>query len=317
MVRLPEMTSRLERPPLVTRVRLYSRIFRRAAARHGLHPVRAIGRVAEDPVFVVGCPRSGTTFTAAALGAIPGFIDLGETNRLKAVVPELYRAVGAGAGSAVVVELRRVMVNSQRAAMAVRRRGIEQTPETTFLIGQLAQAFPRSHFVHVLRDGRDVAASLIERGWLAGNPGEFVAARAGGEPVDAAGHKFGGYARFWVEPDRGPEFEHASEPRRCAWAWRRYVGAALTALDTLPPERVTTIRYERLVAHPEDEARRVADELGASAWVSPLREAMSKAHRNSVARYEQRLGVHGLADVEAEAGSLLTSLGYQLSRPER
>jgi hypothetical protein len=29
-------------------------------------------------VFVIGSPRSGTTFLGGAIGAVPGFVDLGE-----------------------------------------------------------------------------------------------------------------------------------------------------------------------------------------------------------------------------------------------
>ena len=32
----------------------------------------------ERLVFVFGSPRSGTTFLAGAIGAVPGFVDLGE-----------------------------------------------------------------------------------------------------------------------------------------------------------------------------------------------------------------------------------------------
>jgi hypothetical protein len=42
-------------------------------------------------VFVVGSPRSGTTFVGNALGAQPGFVDLGEVPLLKAAVPRLVR----------------------------------------------------------------------------------------------------------------------------------------------------------------------------------------------------------------------------------
>ena len=41
----------------------------------------------ERLVFVVGSPRSGTTFLASAIGSLPGFVDLGEVAPLKAAVP--------------------------------------------------------------------------------------------------------------------------------------------------------------------------------------------------------------------------------------
>ena len=40
-------------------------------------------------MFVVGSPRSGTTFTGRALGSLPGFVDLDEVQPWKAAIPEL------------------------------------------------------------------------------------------------------------------------------------------------------------------------------------------------------------------------------------
>ena len=91
-------------------------------------------------------------------------------------------------------------------------------------------AFPSATAVHVLRDGRDVVCSLLERGWLS--------ARRSGESDDA-NLSYGVQPRFWVEPERREEFAHVSDARRAAWAWRRYVTAARSA-----PERTVELRYE-------------------------------------------------------------------------
>lgn len=40
-----------------------------------------------------------------------------------------------------------------------------KTPENVLQIGFLSRLFPRSVFIHVIRDGRDVAASLSNQGW--------------------------------------------------------------------------------------------------------------------------------------------------------
>ena len=90
---------------------------------------------------------------------------------------------------------------SQRVACAAGARAVEQTPEATFVIPQLAEAFPQAQFVHLVRDGRDVVASLLERGWLAGG------AAPCGAVDDASDAPLGGHARFWVEPGARREFE--------------------------------------------------------------------------------------------------------------
>jgi hypothetical protein len=143
--------------------------------------------------------------------------------------------------------------------------------------------------VHIVRDGRDVVCSLLERGWLA-------AERAG---ADDARLPYGARARFWVEPERAEEFEHASEATRAAWAWRRYVSAARAVT-----EHTLEIRYESLADAPEA----VAGHLG----VPPgqVRSALAGAHGHSIGRYREDLTQEQLADVECEAGSLLQELGY-------
>jgi hypothetical protein len=147
--------------------------------------------------------------------------------------------------------------------------------------------------VHVIRDGRDVVCSLLERGWLRTD-------RGGG---DDARQAYGAHARFWVEPERREEFERASEARRAAWAWRRYVTAAQGV-----PGRTVELRYEALVENPDAEADRIATALRAE--VEPLRRAFAEVHGSSVGRWRRDLTAEQIAEVEAEAGGLLAQLGY-------
>ena len=147
--------------------------------------------------------------------------------------------------------------------------------------------------MHVLRDGRDVVCSLLERGW-------FRAARDG---ADDAGHAYGAHARFWVEPDRRDEFASACETRRAAWAWRRYVGAARL------PARRSSFRYESLSTI----ARRGCCRRGARLRTRRRFGALSAASRPIDRPLAERIEPEQLADVEAEAGDLLRELGYTLS----
>ncbi|MGD0716218.1 MAG: hypothetical protein ABSB24_18905, partial [Gaiellaceae bacterium] len=147
---------------------------------------------------------------------------------------------------------------------------------------------------HILRDGRDVASSLLQRGWLSADRTD----------TDDARQPYGAHARFWVEPERREEFGKVTEARRCAWAWRRYVTAARVL-----PERTVEIRYETLVFAPLVEAERVAAALDIAA--DPLRAALGNAHATSVGRWRHDLSSDQLADVEQEAGDLLAELGYR------
>jgi hypothetical protein len=248
-----------------------------------------LGPLDERLVFIVGSPRSGTTFLGRAVGSLPGFVDLGEVAALKASVPELARSAPGEAAS----RLRRLLALAGRLGLAGGLRGVEHTPENAFVAEALALAFPEARFVHPIRDGRDVVASLLERGWLSEG-------RGGG---DDAGLPYGAGVRFWVEPERRAEFPLASDARRAAWAWRRYVEAVRSA-----PARLHEVRYERLHADPEGIAVELAAFLGVRP--DPLREALRQAHGASVGRWRRELAEEEFADVLAESGDLLRELGY-------
>jgi Sulfotransferase family len=240
-------------------------------------------------VFVVGSPRSGTTFVGTAIGAVPGFVDLGEVTPLKAAIPRLVELDDGDAA----VQLRGVLERVRRLALVRGLRGVEQTPETAFVLGAALQAYPAACAVHVVRDGRDVVCSLLERGWLS--------ARRGGS--DDAGLPFGSRARFWVEPGRRDEFEAASDATRAAWAWRTYVAAGRAG-----GPRTLEVRYESLVGDPGQTAAAIAGHLDVDPQT--LSGGLARAHDRSVGRFQRELTAEQLADVEREAGQMLGELGY-------
>jgi hypothetical protein len=235
----------------------------------------------ERLVFVVGCPRSGTTFLGRAIGGLPGFVDFGEVTPWKAALPS-----GPSAE-----ELRRILERIRRIGLAWGLRGVEQTPETAHVLDAAFAAYPEALAVHVVRDGRDVVCSLLERGWL-------NADQAG---KDDAGLPYGPEPRFWVEPERREEFSQVSDARRCAWAWRRYVGAVQAAAAG---DRLLEVRYETLAGV----ADRLAEFLGAN--VTSTHRALDGFRDSSIGRWKKELTPEQVDDVEAEAGPLLAELGY-------
>ena len=243
----------------------------------------------ERIVFVVGSPRSGTTFTGRALGSLPGFVDLDEVQPWKAAIPGLL----GKPDEVVAPRLRRILQRVRSLGLAGGLRGVEQTPETSFVLAAALRAYPDAIAVHLVRDGRDVATSLLERGWLS-------AERTGADDARLA---FGSHARFWVEPGREVEFTQVSDATRAAWAWRRYVTAAGAV-----PERTVTVRYEQLVTEPGAAAAPVAARLGVHAEL--VTAVFAAAHDTSAGRWRRDLTPDQLADVEREAGGALAALGY-------
>jgi Sulfotransferase family len=265
-----------------------------AASLYGRSSLRVLQRrrsagVEERLVFVTGCPRSGTTFVAGALGSQPGFVDLGEVHPLKAALPALAALPDADAAA----QLRRILDRVRRLGLAASLRGVEQTPETAHVLPAVLLAYPEARIVHVVRDGRDVVCSLLERGWLS----------RGREGADDAGLAYGSQARFWVEPGRLEEFGRLSDAGRAGYAWRRYVETARRTT-----ERVVELRYEQVVEDPVAAAALVAGHLHTDP--EPLARSLGEAHGRSVGRWRADLDASQVADVEQEAGALLRELGY-------
>jgi hypothetical protein len=266
----------------------------RVLPRGGISPRTRLGRGEERLVFVVGCPRSGTSFLAGAIGSLPGFVDLGEVTPLKAVLPTLASLPPEKAAG----DLRRQLEALRRLGLVRGLRGVEQTPELAFMLPAVLVAYQEARVVHIVRDGRDVAASLLERGWLS----------ASREGRDDAHLPYGAYSRFWVEPELAEEFPLVSDARRAAWAWRRYVTAARHE-----SQRVLEIRYEDLALDPTSVAARIAEHLDAP--LEPVERSLARAHAESLGRFRDDLTPEQLEDVELEAGPLLRSLGYAVFEP--
>lgn len=155
------------------------------------------------PIFIGGCERSGTTLLGALLGAHPLHVAVPEMQfKLGLLVGETVRegnamnrlqaswrfrvwgveAPTAGRASGVS---RRDLVQQLVVAYAAKVGKphadvwIDHTPANLRFVRTLSQSFPDAGFVHVVRDGRAVAASLLRVDW-----GPNDAARA---------------ARYWAE----------------------------------------------------------------------------------------------------------------------
>jgi hypothetical protein len=273
---------------------------------HGLRPRRSPSLAALDPrlrepVFVLGAPRSGTTFLGSCIGALPEISYHFEPRVTKAAARMVHEGSWSAARAARVFRTTYGLL--QVAAGEGGLRFAEKNPENCFVVPFLAEAFPDARFVQIIRDGRDVAVSHAEKPWLSAR-----AAEEGGR--GRAGNAWGPWARWWVEPDRTEEFAAASDLTRTAWSWRRFTEAARDDLTRLPADRVLTVRYEDVVQHPEDAAVTLGRFLGHDQPPEPLRRALLRADARSIGRWRTALDEQGLADVEKEAGALLRDLGY-------
>jgi len=262
----------------------------------------------DRPLFVLGAPRSGTTFLGDCIGALPAVSYHFEPVATKAAA----RLVYDGAWS--FERAQRFYRTTYRWLLRIHGDGdlrfAEKTPRNAFIVPFLRRAFPAARFIHIIRDGRDAALSHSKKPWL-------QAASAPSEKHETGGYPFGPTARFWVEDDRVDEFERTTDFHRCIWAWRRHVESILDGVAGLPETQYHTMRYETFVRAPHDEADRLLDFLGISSDTARelLQREADRARTDSVQNWRTELTVEQHRTARREAGPLLRQLGYQESEP--
>lgn len=264
--------------------------------------LRHIGaRGLSSPVFLVGAPRSGTTFLGRCIAALPSVSYFDEPRATKYAAGCVYRHAWPH------WILKRYYRLCYQALLWTSGRGdarlAEKTPRNCFLIPFLDSTFSETQFIHLIRDGRDAALSWSEKPWLQ------ETSLAEGKREEG-GYPYGPFPRFWVETDRREEFFSTSDFHRCIWGWRRHVEAARHGGRSLSSGRYLEVRYERLVSTP----RRVGQRIAAYLDASPSRlfwERLDTARPDSVERWREHLDSEQLGAARREAGSLLRDLGYR------
>ena len=132
-----------------------------------------------ESVFIIGCPRSGTSALAWALGQHPKLWASSESNFL-------FLLFGNGRihhgfkfpynkpiswfreNQVVYIEYCAFLglgVDRLFLSRSGGRRWIEQSPENALFAIDLSYMFPNSKFVHIVRDGREVVSSMVNSGF--------------------------------------------------------------------------------------------------------------------------------------------------------
>ncbi|HEX8968216.1 MAG TPA: sulfotransferase [Chloroflexota bacterium] len=223
----------------------------------------------ERPIFVVGCPRSGTTLVQCILSASTQAFSLPESHFFSWVLPTLGVAHDAPVG---VVEVRRArqafeteselrlppsvwselesrprlmaldiflaVVEHFRPAPGPDLRAIEKTPRHVLHLDAIGEAFPDAVFVNVVRNPVDVVSSLL------------------GVPF-ASTRSMLSHAQRWLESI-----------------------AAAQAYASARPGRLQTVVYESLVREPEAQVRAVCAFANLEYEPAMLEEFGREATRN-------------------------------------
>ena len=288
--------------------------------------------------LVVGSPRSGTTFLMRALDALPRTecvtglllpVAVPHVLGRGGLAPEIREALVVGFERSVDAYLHSGRFHSRARTLdkwqasrdglrglADALRGRRRVDRFVFkepflsLAPDLAlDAFPDAQILHIYRDGRDVANSLLRT--YATLTDEALTHLRGSEM--RLGRRYDErYVPWWVEEGADEAFIASPPYARAAWMWAAMSRRCRHAFAR--PEvagRVISLCYEDLMRRPAEEGARLAEALGAEP-TRPFRRALSRAHTGSIGSFRRRPAAE-VAAAEAAAADELRAHGYALA----
>ena len=290
-------------------------------------------QLANPPVIIIGAGRSGTNMLRDLLAQLPQF-STWPCDEINYIWRHGNRGFATDDFAREMADDKTARyIRKQFQKFAAKHPGtsvLEKTCANSLRCGFIHQIFPEARFIHIIRDGRDVAASAALR-WNAKLDIGYIAKKARYVPwsdlpyyatkyLNARIYKlFSGKSRLstW-----GPKFEGMQEafteyelPVGCAIQWRQCVTRAMEQLAEVPPSQVLTIRYEQFTSDAATEFKKVCDFLGYKADSGSEAdtdfETLTQGVSNrSVGKWKQQLSASQLAKIQELAGTLLSELGY-------
>jgi hypothetical protein len=292
------------------------------------------------PLFILGCPRSGTNFLSRCIGAMPtvdAFVGRIAPPRLMHLIGERMQA-GADVTQLKLLMrdlfwqnfLRRCLFRDQRIADVWNRREriaellrpatlegrvfCYKEPFSGFAIEALIDEFPAAKFIHIVRDGRDNADSMV-RSYPHALSDEVLTSQ---ELASQKSSEIGlfewrdGFAFPWWVPEADRDtFRTSAKYLRNVMLWRELTTRIEKTTRPKAASRTLRIRYEELVADPTGHAVALAEFVGQKIQPAFLRR-LDKGHTNSVTIAAANQSPQMLAAADRIAGDVLQRMGYSV-----
>jgi hypothetical protein len=264
------------------------------------------------PVFIVGCPRSGTSLVYTLLGRHEAFRSPEGEGHLLWNAFQHPRHKGWSSDRATAADVRpgeaRYLYSVIRELVG-EHRFLDKTPKNVLKIPYLQALFPDAKFLFLKRDGRDVVASLIE-GWeVRQTPSYRLPQRL--ELADYRG-------RYWcfVLPEGWRDYARTSIADVAAFQYASCYDTALADLRAVDPDAVKELAFEDLLARPREVTARLLEDLALPAS-EPVMDMAGRLHAtpiqsNSPPRPEKwRDRAEVIARVLPRIAPTMERLGYE------
>jgi hypothetical protein len=273
------------------------------------------------PVFVVGCPRSGTTMLYHMLLSSGGFANYrSESNVFNLLIPKFAGMRSAADRKALLsVWLKsklfrvsgldpdeistRIMSECNSGGdflrivmqQIARNQGVARwadcTPEHLLHMQEIKRQIPNALFIHIIRDGRDVALSYVKQGWAHPLPWDR------NDLLGVAGL----YWEWLVRSGRQQA---------------RHLGADYCEVrfeELIASPRETLSRLGSFIDHDLNYERIQRAGIGSVSKPNTSFSTEGGASFNPVGRWKTKMTAEELAAFEELIGGLLAQLGYELS----
>jgi hypothetical protein len=258
----------------------------------------------KPPIFIGGASRSGTTLLRVILDSHPQIV-AGPEFKITPVLGWLFERCTERTGRLADVGVSReglaqgfrdffLELWEPMQSASGKPRLAEKTPDNAQAFGALHEIFPESPMIHVIRDGRDVIASLLSQKWLE------------------------------LGTDKIIEHTRDLEAATKLWVNRVNSGKQLGSHPT-GKNRYFEIRYEDIVQTPEVSLKPLFDfleepwdpgvlsfhEIGRNLAGEPSADQVVKPlYRSSMGRWTKDLKAEDKPIIKDIAGDLLLQLGY-------
>jgi LPS sulfotransferase NodH len=276
----------------------------------------------KPPVFIVGCPRSGTSFLYHLLLSAGGFAEFHTQMNVYDVLAPIYGDLGVSKNKTAAMQewlqskafersglnadsikskvleechsagdFLRIIMDDVARTQGV-DRWVDSTPTNVPHMMRIHHDFPDALFVHIIRDPRDVALSLDKRSW-----------------------------------SRPLPWDHANRLLAAGLYWEWIVRKARKNGLSLGSKYIE-IRYEHIVHEPRAALAQLADFLGhdldydhiqqtkvgsINKPLTSFKEDLQEGRFTPVGRWKEKFPATKLAEFENLVGDYMQELGYELS----